>query len=169
MTFARQNPAEKLSTDLNQVLRDTVELRRYPLRMQEIGLTLDLDDDLPETWADPFQLQQVFINLLSNAEQALAGRAAERRITVRTERRGSELVATIADTGPGIAPEHLPSIFNPFYTTKPRGVGTGLGLSISFSIVREHGGVMRARSEPGRGAAFEVALPIVTPPTASRR
>jgi PAS domain S-box-containing protein len=166
LTFARQNPAEKMRTDLNQVLRDTVELRRYPLKMQDIALSLDLAEDLPATWADPFQLQQVFINLLSNAEQALAGRPGERRITLRTERRGGELVASIADTGPGIAPEHLPSIFNPFYTTKPRGIGTGLGLSISFGIVREHGGAMRARSEPGEGAVFEVALPILAPSSA---
>ncbi len=163
LTFARQNPAEKMRTDLNQVLRDTVELRRYPLNMQQIALALELADDLPATWADPFQLQQVFINLLSNAEQALAARQGERRITVRTERRGGELVVSIADTGPGIAPEHLPSIFNPFYTTKPRGIGTGLGLSISFSIVREHGGSMRARSEPGEGAIFEVSLPVLAP------
>lgn len=166
LTFARQNPAEKMRTDLNQVLRDTVELRRYPLKMQEIALALELADDLPATWADPFQLQQVFINLLSNAEQALAGRPGGGRITVRTERRGEELVASVADTGPGIAPEHLASIFNPFYTTKPRGIGTGLGLSISFGIVREHGGAMRARSVPGQGAVFEVALPIVAPSSA---
>jgi len=76
-------------------------------------------------------------------------------------------VATIADTGPGIAPEHLPHIFNPFYTTKPRGVGTGLGLSISFGIVREHGGMLQVTSEAGKGASFAVSLPMVSPPTQS--
>jgi PAS domain S-box-containing protein len=165
LTFARQNPPERMRTHLNQVLQDTIELRRYPLRMQQISLIVEFAENLPETWADPFQIQQVFINLLSNAEQALASRDGERRITVRTELRGNTLVATVADTGPGIAPEHLPHIFNPFYTTKPRGVGTGLGLSISFGIVREHGGTLQAASEAGKGAVFELSLPVVTPPS----
>ena len=164
LTFARQNPPEKMHTDLNQVLQDTIELRRYPLKMQQIALVVELGDDLPATWADPFQLQQVFINLLSNAEQAVANRRGERRITVRTILRDRFLVATIADTGPGIAPEHMPHIFNPFYTTKPRGVGTGLGLSISFGIVREHGGTMQLSSDSGKGAVFEVSLPVAAPP-----
>lgn len=167
LTFARQNPPEKMRTDLNQVLQDTIELRRYPLKMQQIALVVEFAESLPATWADPFQLQQVFINLLSNAEQALAARPGERRITVRTGLREGCLVATIADSGPGIAPEHLPHIFNPFYTTKPRGVGTGLGLSISFGIVREHGGTLQVESEAGKGAAFEVSLPVVTPPSQS--
>jgi PAS domain S-box-containing protein len=167
LTFARQNPPEKMRTELNQVLQDTIELRRYPLKMQQIALVVEFAENLPETWADPFQLQQVFINLLSNAEQALASRSGERRITVRTGVRDGSLVATIADSGPGIAPEHLPHIFNPFYTTKPRGVGTGLGLSISFGIVREHGGMLQVASEAGKGAAFEVVLPVVTPPSQS--
>ena len=165
LTFARQNPPEKMRTDLNQVLLDTIELRRYPLKMQQIALVLELGENLPETWADPFQLQQVFINLLSNAEQALATRDGERRITVHTELRAGSLVATVADSGAGIAPEHLPHIFNPFYTTKPRGVGTGLGLSISFGIVREHGGTLQVASEAGKGAVFELSLPVVTPPS----
>lgn len=163
LTFARQNPSERMPTDLNQVLRDTIELRQYPLRMQHIVLETAFDDALPVTSADPFQLQQVFINLLSNAEQALAGHPGDRRVTVSTERSGDWLVATVADTGSGIAPEHLAHIFNPFHTTKPRGIGTGLGLAISFGIVREHGGTVRVRSEPGCGAAFEVVLPIVAP------
>ena len=167
LTFARQQPSEKMSTDLNQVLLDTIELRRYPLRMQQISLEVELADHLPTTWADPFQLQQVFINLLNNAEQALTSGPGDRRILLRTSRRDDELVATVTDSGPGIAPEHMAHIFNPFYTTKARGVGTGLGLSISFGIVREHGGALRVRSALGEGAVFEVSLPIVAPPTAS--
>jgi len=165
LTFARQNPPERMPTDINQVLLDTIELRRYPLKMQQIHLQTDLSPSLPMTWADPFQLQQVFINLLSNAEQALAMQTGSRLATVKTSRRGELLVVTVTDTGPGIAAEHLPHIFNPFYTTKPRGIGTGLGLSISFGIVREHGGTLRVYSEPGKGATFEVLLPIVAPPS----
>ena len=164
LTFARQNPPERLPTDINQVMEDTIELRRYPLRVQEIELVVELDRGLPATWADPFQLQQVFLNLLANAEQAVSGASGERRITVRSRREGATLVMAVADTGGGIAPEHLPHIFNPFYTTKPRGIGTGLGLSIVDGIVREHEGALRVQSDPGRGAQFEVILPLVSPP-----
>lgn len=167
LTFARNNPSERMRTELNQVLQDAIELRRYPMKMQQIALEVIFAPDLPVTWADPFQLQQVFINLLANAEQALAAVSGERRITVRTGVRGQSLVASIADSGPGIAPEHLPHIFNPFYTTKPRGAGTGLGLSISFGIVREHGGTLQLVSDPGRGAVFEVSIPVVAPPSPS--
>jgi len=167
LTFARNTPSERMRTELNQVLQDSIELRRYPMKMQQIGLEVIFAADLPVTWADPFQLQQVFINLLSNAEQALAAVSGERRITVRTALRGRSLVASVADNGPGIAPEHLPNIFNPFYTTKPRGAGTGLGLSISFGIVREHGGTLQLVSDPGRGAIFEVSLPVVAPSSPS--
>ncbi len=164
LTFARQNPPERLHTDLNQVMEDTIELRRYPFRVQEIELTVELDRTLPPTWADPFQLQQVFLNLLANAEQAVSAVPGERRIIVRSRREGGTLVMEVSDTGGGIAPEHLPHIFNPFYTTKPRGIGTGLGLSIADGIVREHDGTLRVQSEVGRGAQFEVVLPLVTPP-----
>lgn len=167
LTFARQNPPERLPTDLNQVLQDTLELRRYPLRVQEIQLVVALDPQLPTTWADPFQLQQVFINLLANAEQAAVTAPGARRITVGTRREGDTLIVSVGDTGRGIAPEHLPHIFNPFYTTKPRGIGTGLGLSISDGIIREHGGTLRVQSEPGEGAVFEVLLPLVSPPSPS--
>ncbi len=167
LAFARQNPPERLPTDLNQVLQDTIELRRFPIKAQDITLDVDLDPRLPDTWADPFQLQQVFLNLLANAEQALAVTSERRRITVRTRREGQMLVVAIGDSGVGIAPEHLPHIFNPFYTTKPRGIGTGLGLSISDGIVREHGGSLRVHSEPGEGALFEVHLPLVSQPSKS--
>lgn len=164
LTFARQNPAERLETDLNAVIEDTLELRRYPLRVQDIVLDVDLDRALPMTWADPFQFQQAFLNILGNAEQAVAQQSTGRRIAIRTRRDGDAAVITVTDSGPGIAPEHFPHIFNPFYTTKPRGSGTGLGLSIADGIVRDHGGTIRVQSEPGKGASFEVSLPIVPPP-----
>jgi two-component system NtrC family sensor kinase len=163
LTFARQSPPERLPTDLNQVVRDSAELRRAHLRQLGVAIGLELDPRLPVTWADPFQLQQVLVNLLANAEQALAEAGGRRAIDVRTARDGDRLLVAIADSGHGIAPEHLPHIFNPFYTTKPRGIGTGLGLSISHGIVREHGGTLGVRSAPGHGAVFEVRLPIVSP------
>jgi two-component system NtrC family sensor kinase len=160
LAFGRQGQAERIPSDVNQALRDTVDLRRYALRMQEIKLAVSLMPDPPLVLADPFQLQQVFINLLANAEQAVAHKDGERRVAIATEVRGNAFIVTISDNGPGIAPESLPHIFNPFFTTKPRGAGTGLGLSISDGIIREHRGVLRARSEPGQGATFEIELPL---------
>jgi len=160
LSFARQGSPERMPSDINQVLRDTMDLRRYALRMQQIELSVSLAADMPMIEADPFQLQQVFINLLSNAEQAVTQQQGERHISVGTERRGASLVVTISDNGPGVPAGVLPHIFNPFFTTKPRGAGTGLGLSISDGIVREHRGVLRVRSEPGHGATFEVELPL---------
>ena len=94
----------------------------------------------------------------------MAHQPGERRISVTSEVREHTFVVTISDNGPGIAQDALPHIFNPFFTTKPRGAGTGLGLSISDGILREHRGVLRARSDPGQGATFEVELPL-TPST----
>jgi two-component system NtrC family sensor kinase len=164
LTFARQHQPERMIADLNRIVRDTVDLHRYALRVADIGIDLCLDPDLPFTWADPFQLQQVVLNLITNAEQALAARATDRRITISTELRDGRLVARVSDNGPGIPAEHLSRIFNPFFTTKPVGEGTGLGLSISDGIVREHGGRLRAESRPGEGAAFLLEIPLITPP-----
>ncbi|MBA4071065.1 MAG: hypothetical protein C0497_04395 [Gemmatimonas sp.] len=162
LAFGRQGQPERIPSDVNEALRDTIDLRRYALRLQEIRLSVSLMPDPPLVLADPFQLQQVFINLLSNAEQAVSHQPGDRKIAVTTEVRSGTFVVTITDNGPGIAPEALPHIFNPFFTTKPRGAGTGLGLSISDGIIREHRGVLRARSEPGHGATFEVELPLTS-------
>jgi two-component system NtrC family sensor kinase len=171
LTFARQHQPERTLADLNRVVLDTLELRRYALRVRQIEVELSLDEQLPLTWADPFQLQQVVLNLVANAEHALEEWSGERRITIATAsvcRVGTErremLVLRISDTGPGIAPEHLPRIFNPFFTTKPVGEGTGLGLSISDGIVREHDGSIRAEAGAAGGATFIVELPYVEPP-----
>ncbi|MCE9601654.1 MAG: PAS domain S-box protein [Gemmatimonadetes bacterium] len=164
LTFARQTPTERSRTDVNLLLAQTADLRRIALREGGVILEVDLDPALPVTWADAGQLQQVFLNLIANAEQALAGVEGTRRITVSSRREGESIVVGVRDSGPGIAPEHLPHIFNPFYTTKPRGIGTGLGLSISDGIVRGHDGTVRVQSDMGAGALFEVILPVVSPP-----
>jgi PAS domain S-box-containing protein len=164
LTFARQHQPERTIADLNRVVEDTLELRRYALRIAQVDIEARLDPDLPITWADPFQLQQVVLNLVTNAEQALASWDGDRRIVVSTARMGKELVIRVSDSGPGIAPENLPRIFNPFFTTKPVGEGTGLGLSISDGILREHGGRIRVESQPACGATFILELPLVAPP-----
>ena len=166
LTFARQQPAERTETDLNALVADTLELRRHALRSHGIEVAVALDPALPHSWADGFQLQQVLLNLLVNAEQALAAWSGPRRITVRTARVGDQLELTVADTGPGIALEKRDRIFNPFFTTKPVGQGTGLGLSISDGIVREHGGRIRVESQPGEGATFVVEIPLTEIPRA---
>jgi two-component system NtrC family sensor kinase len=164
LVFARQRQPERMITDLNQVVLDTLELRRYVLRTAQIELLTDLDAELPLTWADPFQLQQVLLNLITNAEHAVSDSDGLKRVVVRTFAAGDRIVASVADTGPGIPPDILDQIFNPFFTTKPVGEGTGLGLSISDGIVREHGGQIRIESTPGAGATFLIELPVVEPP-----
>ena len=164
LTFARQHAPERSITDLNKVVHDTLELRRHVMRVHEIELEVTLEEPLPLTWADPFQLQQVVLNLLGNAEHALDGWAGERRVRVATARHGDLLAVTVSDTGAGIAADRIARIFNPFYTTKAVGQGTGLGLSISDGIVREHGGHIRVESAPGKGATFTIELPLVTVP-----
>lgn len=169
LTFARQQPAERANAQLNDIVADTLELRRYALRSADVIVTLALDPGLPHTWADPSQLQQVVLNLLVNAEQALADVEGERRIGIMTslEGGGTQIVLTVTDNGPGIAREQLDRIFNPFFTTKPVGQGTGLGLSISDGIIREHAGRIRVESVLGAGATFIVELPHVPVTTPS--
>jgi len=166
LTFARQHQPERATTDLNRVVEDTLELRRYSLRGAQVHVVVRLDPDMPPTMADAFQLQQVVLNLLANAEHALSSWTGERAITVATRRDGELLSISVSDTGPGIAADHLSRVFNPFFTTKPVGQGTGLGLSISDGIVREHGGRIRVESNPGKGATFVVELPYTVPPSA---
>ena len=164
LTFARQHQPERRVADINRVIDDTLELRRYALRTANVDVETRFDEHLPLTWADPFQLQQVVLNLLTNAEHALSTWDGDRRLRVSTEFVGNDLIVRVTDSGPGISPEHLPRVFNPFFTTKPVGEGTGLGLSISDGIVREHGGRIRAESRIGQGASFIIELPYVAPP-----
>src|SRR6266702_948118 len=164
LTFARQHKPERVSTLLNQVLDDTLELRGYELRVRGIEVARDYDENLPETLADAHQLQQVFLNLITNAEQAMEkGQRDKQRLIVRTRRMGAVIRIDVEDTGPGIPPNLLERIFNPFFTTKPTGSGTGLGLSISLGIVREHEGRIWAENAPQGGARFVIELPVVAP------
>jgi len=167
LTFARRQPAERADADLNAIITDTLALRRYALRASGIELDVALDPALPRTWADPFQLQQVMLNLLTNAEQALAEWIGPRRIGVRTRHADGCIVVSVSDTGAGVPEGERDRVFNPFFTTKPVGQGTGLGLSISDGIVRQHGGQIRVESVPGSGASFVLRIPV-QPAPASR-
>ena len=165
LTFARQHKAEKVLTAINQVLDDTLELRAYELRVRGIDVRREYDDSLPDTMADAHQLQQVFLNLITNAEQAMEQRDGHHhhRLTVRTRRTAEAIRIEIEDTGAGIPPNLIERIFNPFFTTKPTGSGTGLGLSISLGIVREHEGRIWAENAPQTGARFVVEVPVTEP------
>ena len=178
LTFARQHKAEKILTTINQVLDDTLELRGYELRVRGIDVRREYDESLPDTMADAHQLQQVFLNLITNAEQAMERKEGHHhRLTVRTRRNGDAIRIEVEDTGGGIPPNLIERIFNPFFTTKPTGSGTGLGLSISLGIVREHEGKIWAEnvapsgSGPttiggsGGGARFVVEIPVSEPRT----
>lgn len=161
LTFARQHKSEKTLADVNKVLDDTLELRSYELNVRGIRIDREFDVEPPETMVDVYQLQQVVLNLITNAEQAMASvDRPHHRLTLRCRTQGDTVRIEVEDTGPGIPPESLDVIFNPFYTTKPTGQGTGLGLSISLGIVSEHGGrIWAERSTPG--ARFCIELPLV--------
>ena len=166
LTVARERPPERVSLDLNRTLEVVLDLRAHQLELGGIRLVRDLSEDLPPVQGDPSRLQQVFLNLLVNAEQAIGSSAGV--ITMRTRKKGHEWIRVeVEDTGPGIAEKLLGRIFDPFFTTKPPGQGTGLGLSISASIVAEHGGRLWAESPPEGGARFIVELPVTTPPPRS--
>ena len=160
LTFARKQGAAKMAIDLADVIRDVLQLRVYEQRLNNIEVTTDYEADLPKVQASYSQLEQVFINIVVNAEQAMAQTVAKRAIRIRVTRNGDFVRVSFSDTGPGIKPEHIRQIFTPFFTTKEPGKGTGLGLSISHGIITEHGGKISADSTPGQGATFIVELPV---------
>jgi signal transduction histidine kinase len=149
---------------LNKVIEEVVRLRAYENKVHNIEVVTAFDPALPQVPADHFQLQQVFLNIVLNAEQALSGRNERGRLVITTRRHESLVRISFADNGPGIKAEVLPRIFNPFFTTKEVGKGTGLGLSISFGIVTGHGGRIWAESPPGQGTVFHIELPVAPTP-----
>lgn len=164
--FARENKTERTRMDLNEIVERTLALRSYELKVENIFVDYDLDRGLPMTMADPYQLQQVVLNLVVNAEQALLEARGQGRVRIRTSHSvelGSERIRLeISDDGPGIPPANASRVFDPFFTTKPPGVGTGLGLSIVYGIVHQHGGEVTFENQPGSGAKFIVDLPVVS-------
>ncbi len=166
LALARQRPPEWQPVSLNLVVQEAVGLLSYALQADNVQVTLNLVRDLPILQADPHQLHQVVVNLMSNAHQAMRETVSPRRITLTTRFDPVQGMVTleVADTGPGIPPEIRPRIFESFFTTKPAGEGTGLGLSLCQNIIRGHGGTIRVESPPGQGAIFQIALPVDSGP-----
>jgi len=161
LTFARQHNAEKTSADINEVVHTTLELRRYELNVRGIQIACDFSTDALVTLVDVHQVQQVILNLITNAEQAMeAVRRPQHQLTIRTRKHGDFIRVEVEDSGSGIPKNALNQIFNPFFTTKPVGKGTGLGLSISLGIASQHGGRIWAENREV-GARFTLELPIV--------
>jgi signal transduction histidine kinase/ActR/RegA family two-component response regulator len=169
LALARQYPPERQLVQLNQLVDDALELLSYSLRIDSVDVVKRFAPDLPQLWADPHQLQQVIVNLLTNAHHALRTVPTRRRLTLTTcyERASDRIRLEIADSGPGVPADIRMRIFDPFFTTKAPGQGTGLGLSLCRGIVGAHEGVLRLEATPGGGATFVVELPAGAPAEAA--
>src|SRR5215471_12408790 len=158
LSFARQHKPQRVYADLRQVMEDTIALRDYELKINSIVLERDFASTLPSVVADPHQLEQVFLNIINNAVDAILESARGGVLKIRIAVENGQVVCEFHDSGPGITdPKH---VFDPFYTTKGVGKGTGLGLSICYGIVKEHGGEISARNHVDGGALLEVRLPV---------
>ncbi len=162
LTYARHSAPERRPCSLVEQVKRVLDLKTYQLEQDNIRVVTDLGA-CPPVYADANQLQQVLLNLVQNAHQAMVGHPGKRVLTLRVRANKQWAAIEVLDTGPGIAPSVLPKIFDPFFTTKPAGHGSGLGLSVSYGIVNEHRGRLRAQNRPGGGAAFVVELPVGEP------
>jgi len=169
LTFARKRQSTRAMIDLNTVVNETVALRAYE-RMTELSVVTELTAGLPQVFADAHQIQQVLLNLVMNAEQAMLTAAGRGALTIRTrhDAERDSVILEVADDGPGVPPEIRTKIFDPFFTTKEVGKGTGLGLTVAYAIAQEHGGRIRVESAAGGGALFVVELPVSGTDTTAR-
>ncbi len=160
LLFARNKGYENGRSSANEVINDVLRLREYEEKVDNIRAVTELQDDLPEVPIDKYQLQQVFLNLILNAEAAIRDTDKPGTLTVKTERTNNHINIVFNDNGCGIKRRVLPRIFDPFFTTKDIGKGTGLGLSICYGIVVKHGGEISVKSKVNEGTTFTVKLPV---------
>jgi len=160
MYFSRPPAAGESQVNLNDLVDRTLHLHAYSLRKNNITVDFLKEEALPQVSGDPHQLMQVFHNLILNAEQAIREAREKGTLRIRLGKKDNSALVSFQDDGPGISPEILPNIFDPFYTTKRPGRGTGLGLSICKAVLKEYGGNVEAASAPGGGAVFTVYLPF---------
>ncbi len=165
LSFSQEGKPGREYVNINYLIERAIELRGYDLKLGDIEIIKELSPELPRIVADPNQIQQVFTNIILNAEQAMADTEKKGQLKVRTRVKEEGVVdISFSDNGPGIPKEILGKVFDPFFTTKPVGKGTGLGLSISYGIIRDHGGDIYALSEDGKGATLIIELPIFEEP-----
>ncbi|HKD36209.1 MAG TPA: ATP-binding protein [Pirellulales bacterium] len=158
--FVRKSPAKLITADVNEIVKSVIDLLGVDGRLDAVDLQLELADDVPPVSVDRIQVEQVLVNLLRNALEAMANNpAADRQLAVHTERHSScDVAVAVSDNGPGLPPEQLGRLFEPFFTTKSEGMG--MGLSISHSIIEAHGGRLEASANTDRGLTFRFTLPI---------
>jgi len=161
LAMARKQQPSRGPVAINDVVTAALDIAAYAIRTSNIALALDLAPDLPLVQADADQLHQVLLNLIINAQQALAEQPSPRRVAIasRFDRGADAVRITVSDNGPGIALHLRARVFEPYFTTKPMGMGTGVGLAVSVGIVEAHGGTLTVDEAPGGGAAFVITLP----------
>jgi len=160
LSFARRHAPERKLSSINELVEGAVEFLQYQLRTNNIEVITRLDAHLPKAMVDPHQIQQVFLNIINNARQAIEGHQPKGSIRITTETCGNLVRITFQDSGPGIPEKNLSKVFDPFFTTKEIGKGTGLGLSLCYGTIKEHGGSITVRSRAGEGATFVMELPL---------
>lgn len=160
LSFARSHTLSTEPVNVNAIINQVLSLRAYEHRVNNIEVATHFADNLPEITADHFQMQQVFINIVLNAEQSMIEAHGQGKIDITTERLRNIIRISFTDDGPGIPPDIINRIFDPFFTTKEVGKGTGLGLSICYGIITKQGGRLYAKSPPGKGATFVIELPV---------
>jgi PAS domain S-box-containing protein len=161
LTFARQHKPLKAMVNINELIENTLNMRNYVLKTNNINVNIQCDKEMPLIAIDPGQIQQVFLNLVINAEYAMKKSDRPGQLNIVTEKIGEKVRVSFTDNGPGISPEIIRKLFQPFFTTKPVGEGTGLGLSLSRAIITEHGGTISVASELNKGTTFMIELPII--------
>jgi signal transduction histidine kinase len=160
LSFARKQKPEKKPLDVNSLVEMVLDIRSYELEVGNINIVKEFGEELPQVEADAQQIEQVFLNMINNAQQAMIETHGKGNLTIRTYTNDNVVRIEFIDDGPGIAEEDLKKIFDPFFTTKEAGKGTGLGLSVSYGIIKEHNGNIFVESDQGKGARFIIELPF---------
>jgi signal transduction histidine kinase len=170
LAFSRRSKPQRAKADLNKLIRTTVGLVGHKLKLTDSEAVLDLDPNLPAVECDASQIQQVILNLVLNAAEAMQHRGGGRLSVSTSVADGGESVELrVHDTGEGIAPENMTKIIDPIFTTKPEGKGVGLGLAVLYGIVKAHDGEVEVTSRPDQGTTFTVTLPVKSSPASGER
>jgi len=161
LNFSRKHKPKRELVQVNEIIENALDLKQYDFNVDKIQVVKQLPDYMPGTMADFHELQQVFLNMINNAHQAMKEHTGVGTLTVKSEFDDKVIRISFSDTGPGIPKENLQKVFEPLFTTKEKGKGTGLGLSVCYEIIQKHKGNIYVASEPGKGACFAIEIPIV--------